>query len=217
MRTPDATYAVVISWEVFFANRARDAIGNGGEVLLNPTNGSSYWLTRCRPSRWRRRGCAPSRPGAGRCRPRPPASARSSRPTARSPSAPASASSRVLQQPPSEAPRATRSPPRRPVADVACAGPRHGRRLAPARAGPPTPTRRRLPSATSRPGSRAPQADAAGGLREIDGAGECEGVEEAAVVGHQQRACPRSRRGPARAARWPRGRGGWSARRAPGS
>ena len=36
---------VVISWEVFFANRARDAISHGGEVLLNPTNGSSYWLT----------------------------------------------------------------------------------------------------------------------------------------------------------------------------
>ena len=36
---------VTISWEVFFADRARDAIGNGGEVLLNPTNGSSYWLT----------------------------------------------------------------------------------------------------------------------------------------------------------------------------
>jgi len=36
---------VVISWEVFFARRARDAIGNGGEILLNPTNGSSYWLT----------------------------------------------------------------------------------------------------------------------------------------------------------------------------
>lgn len=36
---------VVISWEVFFDHRARDAIGNGGAVLLNPTNGSSYWLT----------------------------------------------------------------------------------------------------------------------------------------------------------------------------
>ena len=36
---------VVISWEVFFDHRARDAIGNGGTVLLNPTNGSSYWLT----------------------------------------------------------------------------------------------------------------------------------------------------------------------------
>lgn len=36
---------IVISWEVFFEDRARDAIGNGGEVLLNPTNGSSYWLT----------------------------------------------------------------------------------------------------------------------------------------------------------------------------
>ncbi len=36
---------VAISWEVFFDGRARDAIGNGGQVLLNPTNGSSYWLT----------------------------------------------------------------------------------------------------------------------------------------------------------------------------
>ena len=36
---------VVISWEVFFEDRARDAIGNGGSILLNPTNGASYWLT----------------------------------------------------------------------------------------------------------------------------------------------------------------------------
>lgn len=43
--TPAGTMGVVISWEVFFDTRARDAIGNGGEVLLNPTNGASYWLT----------------------------------------------------------------------------------------------------------------------------------------------------------------------------
>jgi apolipoprotein N-acyltransferase len=43
--TPVGTMGVVISWEVFFASRAGDAIGHGGEVLLNPTNGSSYWLT----------------------------------------------------------------------------------------------------------------------------------------------------------------------------
>ena len=36
---------ISISWEIFFEDRARDAIGNGGELLLNPTNGSSYWLT----------------------------------------------------------------------------------------------------------------------------------------------------------------------------
>ena len=36
---------VLISWEVFFEDRARDAVGNGGTVLLNPTNGASYWLT----------------------------------------------------------------------------------------------------------------------------------------------------------------------------
>ncbi|MCH1512948.1 MAG: apolipoprotein N-acyltransferase [Acidimicrobiales bacterium] len=36
---------VAISWEIFFEDRARSAISNGGEILLNPTNGSSYWLT----------------------------------------------------------------------------------------------------------------------------------------------------------------------------
>ena len=37
---------VSISWEVFFDHRARSAAGDGdGRVLLNPTNGSSYWLT----------------------------------------------------------------------------------------------------------------------------------------------------------------------------
>ncbi|MCP3855488.1 MAG: apolipoprotein N-acyltransferase [Actinomycetia bacterium] len=43
--TPAGRMGVSISWEIFFAHRARDAVGNGGEVLLNPTNGSSYWLT----------------------------------------------------------------------------------------------------------------------------------------------------------------------------
>jgi apolipoprotein N-acyltransferase len=33
---------VVVSWEVWFGDRARDAIGHGGRVLLNPTNGSSF-------------------------------------------------------------------------------------------------------------------------------------------------------------------------------
>jgi apolipoprotein N-acyltransferase len=33
---------VMISWEVFFGDRARDAVSHGGTVLLNPTNGSSY-------------------------------------------------------------------------------------------------------------------------------------------------------------------------------
>jgi len=40
--TPVGRLGVVISWEVFFPDRARDAIGNGGQVLLNPTNGSSF-------------------------------------------------------------------------------------------------------------------------------------------------------------------------------
>tara|TARA_B100000131_G_scaffold302509_2_gene325704 strand:- start:845 stop:2314 length:1470 start_codon:yes stop_codon:yes gene_type:complete len=36
---------IAISWEIFFEDRARNAISGGGEILLNPTNGSSYWLT----------------------------------------------------------------------------------------------------------------------------------------------------------------------------
>lgn len=40
--TPAGRLGVAISWEVFFPDRARDAIGNGGQVLLNPTNGSSF-------------------------------------------------------------------------------------------------------------------------------------------------------------------------------
>lgn len=40
--TPVAKVAVVISWEVFFGGRARDGTSKGGEILINPTNGSSY-------------------------------------------------------------------------------------------------------------------------------------------------------------------------------
>ena len=40
---PDGTtLGVVISWEVFFGERARDAVQHGAELILNPTNGSSY-------------------------------------------------------------------------------------------------------------------------------------------------------------------------------
>jgi apolipoprotein N-acyltransferase len=40
---PDGTrLAVVISWEVFFGERARDGVREGGELIVNPTNGSSY-------------------------------------------------------------------------------------------------------------------------------------------------------------------------------
>jgi apolipoprotein N-acyltransferase len=39
---PIGPAGVVISWEVFFPDRARDAIGHGGEILLNPTNGASF-------------------------------------------------------------------------------------------------------------------------------------------------------------------------------
>jgi apolipoprotein N-acyltransferase len=34
--------AVVVSWEVFFADRAREGVEDGARVILNPTNGSSF-------------------------------------------------------------------------------------------------------------------------------------------------------------------------------
>ncbi len=43
--TPVGRLGVAISWEIFFEERAFDAIDSGGSILLNPTNGSSYWLT----------------------------------------------------------------------------------------------------------------------------------------------------------------------------
>jgi apolipoprotein N-acyltransferase len=45
LETPVATLGVSISWEIFFDSRGRAAIRDGGEILVNPTNGSSYWLT----------------------------------------------------------------------------------------------------------------------------------------------------------------------------
>jgi len=45
VRTPAGDLALAISWEIFFTNRGRDGVLLGGQILLNPTNGSSYWLT----------------------------------------------------------------------------------------------------------------------------------------------------------------------------
>ena len=45
VETPAGPIAVAISWEVFFARRIREGVRLGGEVVVNPTNGSSYWLT----------------------------------------------------------------------------------------------------------------------------------------------------------------------------
>ena len=45
VRTGHGKMAVAISWEVFFGRRIREGVRAGGQVVLNPTNGSSYWLT----------------------------------------------------------------------------------------------------------------------------------------------------------------------------
>lgn len=42
LRTPAGRLAVVISWEVFFGHRARSGVRAGGQLLYNPTNGSTY-------------------------------------------------------------------------------------------------------------------------------------------------------------------------------
>ena len=44
LESPVADLGVSISWEIFFESRGRAAIRDGGEILLNPTNGSSFWL-----------------------------------------------------------------------------------------------------------------------------------------------------------------------------
>ena len=43
--TPVGRVGVSISWEIFFAGPSREAARDGAQLLLNPTNGSSYWLT----------------------------------------------------------------------------------------------------------------------------------------------------------------------------
>lgn len=45
VETSSGPMATPISWEVFFSRRVREGVREGGEVVLNPTNGSSYWLT----------------------------------------------------------------------------------------------------------------------------------------------------------------------------
>jgi apolipoprotein N-acyltransferase len=42
LETDAAPLATSISWEVFFGHRARAAVNAGGELLYNPTNGSTY-------------------------------------------------------------------------------------------------------------------------------------------------------------------------------
>lgn len=42
VRTSVGPVGVSISWEIFFADRARAAARDGGELLANPTNGSTY-------------------------------------------------------------------------------------------------------------------------------------------------------------------------------
>ncbi len=43
--TDGTRMGVVISWEVFFGGRATEGIEQGGEFIINPTNGSSYTWT----------------------------------------------------------------------------------------------------------------------------------------------------------------------------
>ncbi len=42
LQTPAGRFGVLISWEVFFSDRGRAAVGDDEGVLLNPTNGASF-------------------------------------------------------------------------------------------------------------------------------------------------------------------------------
>ena len=42
LRTEAGPMATMISWEVFFGHRARSGVAAGGQLLYNPTNGSTY-------------------------------------------------------------------------------------------------------------------------------------------------------------------------------
>lgn len=43
LELPDGTrLGVAISWEIFFGGRGRDGTGHGAQLIINPTNGSSY-------------------------------------------------------------------------------------------------------------------------------------------------------------------------------
>ncbi len=42
LETPVGPVAVAISWEIFFGGRGREGVREGGLMLTNPTNGSSY-------------------------------------------------------------------------------------------------------------------------------------------------------------------------------
>ncbi len=45
LTTPVGDLGVAVSWEIFFDRRAITAVDDGAQILVNPTNGSSYWLT----------------------------------------------------------------------------------------------------------------------------------------------------------------------------
>ena len=45
VESPAGPLAVAISWEIFFGRRVREGVRGGGQIVVNPTNGSSYWLT----------------------------------------------------------------------------------------------------------------------------------------------------------------------------
>jgi apolipoprotein N-acyltransferase len=44
LNTAAGRLGVVVSWEVFFGRRVRESIHHDAQIVLNPTNGSSYWL-----------------------------------------------------------------------------------------------------------------------------------------------------------------------------
>ncbi len=68
----------LVSFEVFYAGRSRSSVRAGAELLVVPTNTSSYATTGARTRRWRPTASRPCRRAGTWSRPRRPATARSS-------------------------------------------------------------------------------------------------------------------------------------------
>ncbi len=175
---------VVISWEVFFPTRARDAIDNGGEVLLNPTNGSSYWLTIVQSQQVASSRLRAIETGRWTLQAAPTGFSAIVTPDGEVTQRTGISEQAVLEQTIQKRQGQTISTIVGPWPTLAWAVLSHRRRLVPPA---PPPRRRGRPATRGRPPFlRRFPGPRAGFLRKIEGAGDVDGFEEAAVVGHEE-------------------------------
>jgi apolipoprotein N-acyltransferase len=81
--SPAGPLGVVISYEILFADRVREAVTAGGQIVFVPTNAASYVTEEAPRSSWPPRGCGPVSSAGRSCRPPRPGTPPSSSRTAR--------------------------------------------------------------------------------------------------------------------------------------